>query len=151
LFSSGRNKAIDRFLQLICLLLVEGKIIHLQHITMLGMKPTLVALALALALTVEVNAFGTVTIPKAASSRVFVGRSRLFMSDGDGSTMKSVKKQIVYDEKSGRFFESNKDEADCIPDEEFCVVDKESGAMIRLTVEEKERIFLDALQVSGQR
>ena len=70
------------------------------------------------------------------------------MAEEDGTMMKSVKKQIVYDEKSGRFFESNKDEADCIPDEEFCVVDKESGAMIRLTVEEKERIFLDALQVS---
>ncbi|CAB9505820.1 PGR5-like protein 1A [Seminavis robusta] len=60
--------------------------------------------------------------------------------------MKSGKKQIVYDENSGRFFESNKDEGDCIPDEEFCVIDKDSGTMIRLTVEEKERIFLDALQ-----
>jgi len=66
--------------------------------------------------------------------------------ENDGANLKSVKKQIVYDEKSGRFFESPNDQEDCIPDEEFCVVDKESGAMIRLTIEEKERIFLDSLQ-----
>ena len=74
--------------------------------------------------------------------------TQLRMTDKGSVNVKSVKKQIVYDEKTGRFFESNKDEADCIPDEEFCVVDKETGSMIRLTVEEKERIFLDALQVS---
>ena len=37
-------------------------------------------------------------------------------------------------------------EEECIPDEEYCVVDPESGELIRLTVAEKERIFLDALQ-----
>lgn len=72
--------------------------------------------------------------------------TQLWLSNQDGANLKSVQKQIVYDDKTGRFFESNKDEADCIPDEEFCVVDKETGSMIRLTVEEKERIFLDALQ-----
>lgn len=77
-----------------------------------------------------------------------VGLTQRWMAEQDGANLKSVKKQIVYDEKTGRFFESNKEEAECIPDEEFCVVDKESGNMIRLTVEEKERIFLDALQVS---
>lgn len=75
-----------------------------------------------------------------------VGLTQRWMAEQDGANLKSVKKQIVYDEKTGRFFESNKEEAECIPDEEFCVVDKESGNMIRLTVEEKERIFLDALQ-----
>ena len=34
----------------------------------------------------------------------------------------------------------------CIPNEEFCVIDPESAKPIRLTVEEKERMFLDALQ-----
>lgn len=102
------------------------------------------AVLAVIALTAEVRAF--TVLPRPTVSPTSPGLTRLSMADEDGSTMKSVKKQIVYDEKSGRFFESNKDEGECIPDEEFCVVDKESGAMIRLTVEEKERIFLDALQ-----
>lgn len=117
--------------------------------TMMGMKPSL--LVAALALVASVDAFGTVSIPKAVNSRAFLGLSRLPMGkdDPDGTMISSVNaKQIVYDEKTGRFFESSQDEGECIPDEEFCVVDKDSGAMIRLTVEEKERIFLDALQVS---
>jgi hypothetical protein len=74
------------------------------------------------------------------------------MSDEEkeGTTFVSsvFKKELAFDEKSGRFFETGFGEGDCIPDEEFCVLDKESGEMIRLTTEEKERIFLDALQVS---
>ena len=66
----------------------------------------------------------------------------------DPTLMKSVlKKQIAYDEGTGRFFETNINEEDCIPDEEFCMTDNDSGDLIRLTVEEKERIFMDALQV----
>jgi hypothetical protein len=66
----------------------------------------------------------------------------------EGLFVKSVlKKQMAYDEKAGRFFESNVSEEDCIPDEEFCVTDKETGDFIRLTQPEKERIFLDSLQV----
>ena len=98
----------------------------------------------ALAVAATVDAFSV--IPR-ASAPAQTGLTRLSMVEDDGASLKSVKKQIVYDEKSGRFFESNKDEGECIPDEEFCVVDKQSGEMIRLTVEEKERIFLDALQV----
>lgn len=65
----------------------------------------------------------------------------------DGTFMKSaLKKEIVYDEKSGRFFETGYGEGDCIPDEEYCFLDKDTGESIRLTVEEKERIFLDSLQ-----
>lgn len=37
---------------------------------------------------------------------------------------------------------------ECAPDEgEYCVVDDRTGKLISLTQEEKERIFLDALQV----
>lgn len=69
-------------------------------------------------------------------------------SSEDGVFMKSVlNKEIVYDEKSGRFFESKYTEEDCVPDEEYCYLDKTTGENIRLTVEEKERIFMDALQV----
>lgn len=77
----------------------------------------------------------------------------ILMSDdkeGDATFVKSaLKKEIAYDEKSGRFFETGFGEGDCIPDEEYCVLDKDSGELIRLTIEEKERIFLDALQVRG--
>jgi len=71
----------------------------------------------------------------------------------DGSTITSARKEIGYDASSGRFFETDIDEEDCIPDDEYCVVDKESGKPVRLTLEEKERIFMDALQsyyVSGR-
>jgi hypothetical protein len=67
--------------------------------------------------------------------------------DDDGTIITSGRKEIAYDEKSGRFFETGLEEEACIPDEEFCITDKQSGNLIRLTVEEKERIFLDALQV----
>lgn len=63
--------------------------------------------------------------------------------------VKSARKELAFDEKSGRFFETGFDEGVCIPDDEFCVTDSDSGELIRLTVEEKERIFLDALQVSS--
>lgn len=100
-----------------------------------------------LAFSVNVDAFSIPFQPAiSVAKRSWAERSRMAMVDQDGASIPSVKKQIVYDEKTGRFFESNKDAGDCIPDEEFCVVDKDSGAMIRLTVEEKERIFLDALQ-----
>ena len=33
------------------------------------------------------------------------------------------------------------------PDEEFCVIDEDTGNKMRLTIAEKERIFLDSLQV----
>lgn len=64
-------------------------------------------------------------------------------SDGDNTILKSVNKEIMYDEKTGRFFES---EEECNPNDEYCVVDKNTGNMIRLTLEEKERIFLDSVQ-----
>jgi hypothetical protein len=71
-------------------------------------------------------------------------------SDSDSSTtlVKSGRKEIGYDESTGRFFETSLEEEDCVPTDEYCVVDKESGKLIRLTMQEKERIFLDALQVS---
>jgi hypothetical protein len=95
-----------------------------------------------LTLASNVAAFGVL---KSVSARSQI-LNNLHMAK-DSASMKSGAKQIIYDEKQGRFFESNKDAGECIPDEEFCVVDRESGAMIRLTVEEKERIFLDSLQV----
>eukprot|EP00579_Thalassiosira_antarctica_P006991 CAMPEP_0201882058 /NCGR_PEP_ID=MMETSP0902-20130614/13061_1 /ASSEMBLY_ACC=CAM_ASM_000551 /TAXON_ID=420261 /ORGANISM="Thalassiosira antarctica, Strain CCMP982" /LENGTH=332 /DNA_ID=CAMNT_0048410431 /DNA_START=50 /DNA_END=1048 /DNA_ORIENTATION=+ len=71
----------------------------------------------------------------------------------DGTTLTSARKEIAYDAASGRFFETDLDPEDCVPDDEYCVVDKDSGELVRLTLEEKERIFLDSLQsyyVSGR-
>lgn len=65
----------------------------------------------------------------------------------DKFQMTSARKEVVFDEKSGRFFETNRDAVDCIPEEEYCQIDDSTGEMIRLTVAEKERIFIDALQV----
>jgi hypothetical protein len=61
--------------------------------------------------------------------------------------VKSGRKEIGYDEETGRFFETGIDQEECVENEEYCAVDKETGNLIRLTIEEKERIFLDALQV----
>ena len=66
----------------------------------------------------------------------------------DGTTITSARKEIGYDAVSGRFFETDLEAEDCIPDNEYCVIDKD-GSAVRLTLEEKERIFLDALQVSA--
>jgi hypothetical protein len=120
-------------------------------------------LALLAALSASnVNAFSipkiasvTTTTTSSSSSRT-PGMLLLRMAEGDSSSESSegttfvpsvLKKEIAYDEKSGRFYETGFGEGECIPDEEFCYLDKESGESIRLTVEEKERIFLDALQV----
>lgn len=106
----------------------------------------------------NVSAFTTVSRVALAPKTAFFPTRPLFMAEGDDTegdddgTMITTtggggRKEIGYDEKSGRFYETGLDEGECIPDEEFCITDKESGNLIRLTVEEKERIFLDALQV----
>ena len=50
--------------------------------------------------------------------------------------------KLIYDTKSGRFFESKVEDI-CL--EEFCLLD-EDGKPILLTRDEKERVFLDAIQ-----
>lgn len=99
--------------------------------------------ALALAcLVANVNAFTPVVNFAKVSS------SRLNMVDGpaDGKKIPSGKKEIGYDSSSGRFFETGRGAEECVPDDEYCVLDEDTGTMIRLTIAEKERIFLDALQ-----
>jgi hypothetical protein len=123
----------------------------------------LITLVIA-ASAINVGAFSTVSRAALAPKRTAFFPSRpLFMAEqgddadveaaatDDGTIITSGRKEIGYDEKSGRFYETGLDEEDCIPDEEFCITDKQSGNLIRLTVEEKERIFLDALQVRQRR
>jgi len=72
------------------------------------------------------------------------------MSDDDNTpatTKAKNPKEFVYDEISGRFMMDGEDPLQCDPNDEYCATDKTTGKSIRLTVEEKERIFLDALQV----
>ena len=111
---------------------------------------------LFLALIVATNPTDAFQVSSAPVARVSPPKTRRYtslpMSSDDNkepdAVVKSVlSKQIAYDEKSGRFFESTIKEEDCAPEGEFCVLDKESGEMVRLTQEEKERIFMDALQV----
>lgn len=87
--------------------------------------------------------------PVASGAVLVAGVGPLFAEDGpkDGTTITSARKEIGYDASSGRFFETDIDPEDCIPEDEYCVVDKATGELVRLTLEEKERIFLDALQV----
>jgi hypothetical protein len=112
-----------------------------------------VVIATALSSTL-VNAFTITNIanlraPAAAAATRVTSLLRMAGDESeDGTFVKSVlKKEIVYDEKAGRFFETNFGEGDCVPDEEYCYLDQSTGESIRLTVEEKERIFMDALQV----
>ena len=69
----------------------------------MGIKSSVVAL---LALVPKVVAFGVI---KPLNSRAQMNRGSLSMAEDDTTTMKSLSKQIVYDEKTGRFFESNSD------------------------------------------
>jgi len=83
-----------------------------------------------------------------------ISSTRLYM-DGpeDGKKIPSGKKEIGYDEATGRFFETGRGAEECVPEDEYCVLDEDTGELIRLTLAEKERIFLDALQsyyVSGR-
>jgi hypothetical protein len=72
----------------------------------------------------------------------------LYGEKGSVPSVRSGRKELAYDEASGRFYEASDREECENPEDEFCAVDKATGKLIRLTLEEKERIFLDSLQVS---
>ena len=83
--------------------------------------------------------------------RPTLAKTALAMAEEESSEEKvqltSGKKEIMFDDKSGRFFETGLETEECIPDEEFCTIDETTGKKMRLTVAEKERMFLDSLQV----
>jgi len=98
------------------------------------------------------NEFAAAFIPAssslAASSRArnpFTVR-RMANDEIDGAQITSARKELKFDDKRGRFFETDMDSEECIPDEEYCAIDDDTGTRIRLTMAEKERIFLDSLQ-----
>jgi hypothetical protein len=99
--------------------------------------------AAALSSTNNVAAF-TPALSPLAGARASLTPMRMAEDNFDGAQVTSARKELKFDDATGRFFETNLEE--CIPDEEFCTIDEDTGTKIRLTVAEKERIFLDALQ-----
>mmetsp|Transcript_39383 Transcript_39383/g.113216 ORF Transcript_39383/g.113216 Transcript_39383/m.113216 type:complete len:331 (+) Transcript_39383:106-1098(+) len=116
--------------------------------TCMRMKPAILSAFLALLAGNSVQAW-TTPVRTQSVVRTSFGKSVLSMAEGEKSDkvqLTSGKKEILFDEESGRFYETNLDSEECIPEEEFCTTDDETGQKIRLTVAEKERIFLDSLQ-----
>ena len=126
---------------------------QIRHSNVLPLDTTMVRfsyISLAVLSAASVGEAFTHSLPKSVATGP---RStfKLFADKDDTKFVPSARKQIAFDESKGRFFETDVNEADCIPDEEFCVTDNDTGDLIRLTMEEKERIFLDALQVRDAR
>eukprot|EP00614_Pseudopedinella_elastica_P015247 CAMPEP_0172582270 /NCGR_PEP_ID=MMETSP1068-20121228/1717_1 /TAXON_ID=35684 /ORGANISM="Pseudopedinella elastica, Strain CCMP716" /LENGTH=325 /DNA_ID=CAMNT_0013375575 /DNA_START=32 /DNA_END=1009 /DNA_ORIENTATION=- len=64
----------------------------------------------------------------------------------DGTVVKLTtldRDAIVYDSRTGRFYEK---EIEMICREEFCAIEEKTGKPIVLSLEEKERIFVEAMQ-----
>mmetsp|Transcript_9656 Transcript_9656/g.16821 ORF Transcript_9656/g.16821 Transcript_9656/m.16821 type:complete len:322 (-) Transcript_9656:227-1192(-) len=81
-----------------------------------------------------------------SSSRLVAKTSTSLNLDGPepGTKIVSNRKEIAYDGE--RFYETGLEDEDCIPSKEYCFVDPKTSETIRLTIEEKERMFLDSLQ-----
>jgi len=98
------------------------------------------------------NDFAAAFSPSGHRSPVIISSSSLKMAGPrddnnlDGVQITSGRKELKFDDKTGRFSETGLATEECIPDEEFCTVDEDTGNKIRLTIAEKERIFLDSLQ-----
>ena len=114
---------------------------------LMKLKPAILAAAFAL---LAANSEAWVNPMKSAAVRWAGVGSVLKMAeeDIDKVQLTSGRKEIMFDAEKGRFFETGLDTEECIPEEEYCRIDDETGEMIRLTMAEKERIFLDSLQVS---
>ena len=111
------------------------------------MKSALFAVAVAVA-SDSAHAWSGSVRPSLVNRRSAVAPLRMAGEEiPDKLQVTSVnKKELAWDSDNGRFVETNLDAEECIPEEEFCTID-DDGKPIRLTVAEKERTFLDALQV----
>jgi hypothetical protein len=118
---------------------------------LLNIRSTVFAAVLAALLVHNAESFSPATLSPVRSSQAPRQLALRMAGDDnlDGAQVTSARKELKFDDKTGRFFETNLKEEECIPDEEFCTIDEETGNKIRLTVAEKERIFLDALQVGS--
>eukprot|EP00980_Cylindrotheca_fusiformis_P018521 scaffold6124_cov122-Cylindrotheca_fusiformis.AAC.40 len=75
---------------------------------------------------------GAFTNPmQTAATRTQASAKKSFFMSEDESLDKvqltSARKEVVFDEKSGRFFETGLEAAECIPEEEYCQIDEETG------------------------
>lgn len=89
---------------------------------------------------------GWITYPRVIRSmvtKVEKENTRLNMAETVQEKPLDKDNKLVFDPKTGRFYERSIPE---ICEDEFCLVDSESGSPILLTREEKERIFLDSIQ-----
>lgn len=65
-------------------------------------------------------------------------------ADGTAVKMSTVDREtIIYDSRTGRFYEK---EIEQICRDEYCAIDERTGKPIVLSVEEKERVFVEAMQ-----
>lgn len=55
----------------------------------------------------------------------------------------SPNEKLIYDSRSGRFYEKQIEE---VCRDEYCAIDETTGEQVLLSIEEKERIFLDSIQ-----
>ena len=102
--------------------------------------------AAALAVLVLAHDACSFTAPTRSTQPMRASTTKLHGMDGPppGTKIVSNNKEVQFD--GIRFYETGVEGDDCIPNEEFCIIDPENSQRIRLTVEEKERMFLDALQ-----
>ena len=99
----------------------------------------------------DVAAFSPSHRTPAASRIVRAPTSLSLQEPPPGTKLVSNRKEIAFD--GSRFYETGLEDEDCVPSQEYCIVDPSTQQPIRLTIEEKERMFLDALQsyyVSGR-
>jgi hypothetical protein len=115
---------------------------------LITLKPALLTAVVAL-LSINVRAFTSPVKPSVARPQAFAKKTFFMAEDEniDKIQITSARKEVVFDDKTGRFFETSLEAQECIPDEEYCQIDESTGEKIRLTMAEKERIFLDSLQV----
>jgi hypothetical protein len=124
---------------------------------MLKLSPSVFVIVVATILRDDIDftvAFAPVLSPSVASARAVLRSVSKYplvtkMADDDnlnGTQITSARKELKFDDRTGRFFETGLDQEECIPDEEYCTIDEDTGNKIRLTIAEKERIFLDSLQ-----
>ena len=104
------------------------------------------ALVVAMALAASQAQAWVTPINTVTPVRAHTAPLRMAEEDQDKVQLTSGRKEIMFDDKTGRFFETGLETGECIPEEEYCTID-DDGKPVRLTVAEKERIFLDSLQV----
>jgi len=64
----------------------------------------------------------------------------------DGTAIKMTtldRESIIYDSRTGRFYEK---EIEAICRDEYCAIDERTGKPVVLSVQEKERVFVEAMQ-----